>query len=359
MDAVRNDTPQIYVLYTGGTFGMAPEGKPNGTARAGPLKPLVLEQLEAALPPAADAVPGLQVTIESLDRPLDSSSIHPADWLTIANKIKQNYTSFDGFVVIHGTDTLAYTAAALSFIFENLAKPVVITGSQLPLLSRKTDAVKNYQLALQAAAYPALNGQPIADVIVAFGGKILRGNRCRKMSASRTAAFSSPNCKPLGASMRGRLSMNNDVVQRPVAGGGQFQVNSDLETGVIDIGLFPGITPNFITRVLDDDRLRGVVIRTFGAGNAPETQEFLAALKEGLNKQGLIAIAVSHCPHGAVQPGRYAASTWLSLCDVIPGGDMTPEAALTKLMVFLPRIKHDNDKKLLQTNMRGEISHSD
>lgn len=342
---------KVYVLYTGGTFGMAAGGQ-NGD---GPLEPLPLEQLQAFLPPSDRVMPDIEVVVESLEPVLDSSSMQPLDWLAIAQKIKLNYQRFDGFVIIHGTDTLAYTASALSFIFENLAKPVVVTGSQMPLLAPGTDATDNFWLALQTAAFPVYDGQPLGEVVVAFSGVILRGNRCRKISASNRSAFASPNCKPLGM-MRDRLWIDRDMLRHPAQWGGALAINEPLETGVIDLALFPGITPRFIARVLDDDGLRGLVLRTYGSGNAPGAAEFLAALKQGLEKRRITAVAVSQCQHGAVQFGRYAASTGLADCGVIPGDDMTPEAALAKLMVLLPQIGSVEERRLLVKNLRGEIS---
>jgi len=355
---------KVYVLYTGGTFGMVASkrirkrGKKQSSDLTGGdgLKPLALRELEAYLPAAEKLQPGLQVVVESLPHPIDSSSIQPADWLTIAERIAQNYDSFDGFIVIHGTDTLAYTASALSFIFENLAKPVVITGSQVPLLAQETDAADNYRLALRVAAHIGLSGRPLAEVIIAFAGKIMRGNRCRKMSASDWSAFHSPNCKPLASATRGGLRVHRHARRCPARQNEALALNKPIETAVIDITVFPGITVQFLASALDHNNLRGVVLRLFGAGNAPEMSWFLSALKQGIERRKLIAVAVTQCPHGSVRPGHYAAGAGLIDCGVLPGGDMTPEAALTKLMVMLPKIAQDDDKRLISMDLRGEIT---
>ncbi len=347
---------KIYVLYTGGTFGMAAKDQSIHQSVSACLEPLALQELEAYLPQADKMHPGLEVVIESLAQPIDSSSIQPADWLMIAGKITEHYETFDGFVIIHGTDTLAYTASALSFIFENLTKPVVVTGSQVPLLQPRTDATSNYRLALTVAAHIGLSGRPMAEVAVAFAGQVMRGNRCRKMSASDWSGFQSPNCKPLASARRGGLRIHRHAVRRPATLNAPFALNKQLETGVIDITLFPGMTPQFLAAVLDHDNLRGVVLRTFGAGNAPEAADFLAALKHGIDKHNLTVVAVTQCPHGSVRPGHYAAGAGLAACGVLPGGDMTPEAALAKLMVLLPKIAADGNKLLIISDLRGEMT---
>ncbi|HFB2048850.1 MAG TPA: L-asparaginase 1 [Hyphomicrobiaceae bacterium MAG_BT-2024] len=320
------------------------------------LKPQALWEIEPHLQVIAEAQFGLKIKFDSLDQPVDSSSMKPVDWLTIARRIACNYEYYDGFIIIHGSDTLAYTASALSFIFENLAKPVVVTGSQLPLLSARTDAANNFILALKIAAHVGLSGKPLAEVAVVFANKVLRGNRCQKISTSKRAAFASPNCKPLASVLQDGLQICRHAVRNSMRLGKPLVLNQQLETGVIDIALFPGISSQFLERVLNQEGVRGVVLRSFGAGNAPEAPDFLYMLKQKILERDLIVVAVTQCMHGSVRPGYYASGVGLIDCGVFSGGDMTPEAAFTKLMVLLPTINNYDNKKKISADLRGEIT---
>lgn len=343
----------IYVLYTGGTFGMAASSQ---SCAESELRPLPLDNLSSHLQAVGYSRYGLNIEIESFSLPIDSSSIKPEDWLVIAKRIARNYERFDGFVVIHGSDTLAYTASALSFIFENLNKPVVVTGSQVPLMSTPTDAIDNYLLALKIAGHVGLRGKPLTEVSVVFANKVLRGNRCRKVSTSNWSAFTSPNCRPLVSVMQDNLQFHRHAIRKSMSSEKPLSLNEQLEKGVIDIALFPGISLQFLERTLDYEGLRGVVLRSFGAGNAPEALDFLSILRQKILKRNLIVLVVTQCMHGSVYPRRYASGAGLIDCGVFSGGDITPEAALTKLMVLLPKLVEDHDKELVSINMRGEMT---
>jgi L-asparaginase len=342
---------KVYVLYTGGTFGMKPDLRTPGH----PLRPMELNELESALPAASDLAPGAAVTLERFDRLLDSSSMNPTDWVNIARKIEENYETHDGFIVIQGTDTLSYTASALSFMLENLSKPVVITGSQLPLPNARTDAKLNYGHALQIAAYKATDLPRIPEVIVVFADKILRGCRTRKMSASSWTGFETPNCPPLGE-IGEHVRIFESQIRPAPASGLDLQVNSVLDPDVLDVSLYPGLRPEHLKSILSLDSVKGVVLRTYGTGNAPEDDAFLDALKTGIEKDSKTVVNITQCPQGSVEMGLYAASVGLIDNGVISGLDMTPEAALTKLMVTMGTRIGEQVKLQMQINQRGEQS---
>ena len=344
---------RVYVLYTGGTFGMAPDIDTPGH----PLRPMELDVLKKSLPDADKLAPGVAITLERFDNLLDSSSMTPKDWVAIAKKIEENYDDHDGFIVIQGTDTLSYTASALSFMLENLAKPVVVTGSQLPLPNPRTDANLNYGHALAIAGYKATDLPKIPEVVVVFADKILRGCRTRKMSASSWTGFETPNCPPLGEIGEHVRIFESQIRPAPPAGL-DLQVNSDLNPNVMDMSLYPGLQAKNLKAILALEDVKGVVFRTYGTGNAPEDDDFLDALGEGIEKGDKVVVNITQCPQGSVEMGLYAASVGLIDKGVISGLDMTPEAALTKLMVTMGTRVGEQVKLQMQINQRGEQSQS-
>ncbi len=337
---------RVHVLYTGGTFGM--------TGR--PLRPMELAELERALPKAGKLVSGVEVVLERFERLIDSSSITPAYWVNIARHIERNYEAFDGFVIIHGTDTLAYTASALAFMLEDLRKPVVITGSMLPLLEEGTDAIDNYRLALMVAGHRALGLPAIPEVCVAFAGRVLRGCRSRKMGG-RERPFDSPHYPPLAKLQGETLRLFPERLLPMPEPGATLRVQDRLDTDVLDITLYPGLRPETLRAMLALPQARGVVLRAYGAGNAPEDEAFLAALEEAMRERGRAVLVVSQTPYGKVALGHYAASSGLLRAGVISGADMTPEAAITKLMTVMAQAGDDTAriKELMQQNLRGEM----
>lgn len=342
---------RVHVLYTGGTFGSKPDSHSVDEA----LAPMELAELNPLLPATAGIVPGVEVTVEQSRRLLDSSSMTPGDWRDIALGLEARYDRYDGFVILHGTDTLAYTASALSFMLENLAKPVVITGSQRPLIEAGSDAPRNYANALKIAAGESAGLPRIPEVVVAFGSRLLRGCRTRKLSASALDAFDSPNTKPLGR-LGDEIQVFASRLRPPPAIHAALLRHSKLETGVIDITLFPGQHADYLSAVLGLEGVKGVVLRSFGGGNAPEDAAFLKALKAGIAAGDKIAVNVSQCLEGRVDMDRYAAGAGLRDCGVVSGLDMTPEAALCKLMIVLAQADGDEARAAMQSDWRGELT---
>jgi L-asparaginase len=348
---------RVYVLYTGGTFGMTPDLDLPGH----PLVPASIEEILPRLQKTRDILNAedIEVVFDSLPdgSRIDSASMTPKDWIVIAQCIYGNYELFDGFVVIQGTDTLAYTASALSFMFENLGKPIIVTGSQLPLESDHTDAELNYLHAVLIAGYKATKLPRIPEVVVVFGNKILRGCRTRKMSTSNWTGFDSPNAPPLGVIAPDiRISASQ---LRPAPEAGQaLLLHTALVTDVLDIALYPGMRSEHLGAMLHLDHVKGVVIRTYGAGNAPQSPEFLQTLRDGIQDGARTIVNVTQCAQGAVEMGLYASSVALADLGVLSGQDMTPEAALTKMMVVLGTQTKDQIRVQMGISQRGEQSQS-
>ena len=326
--------------------------RPDGPAANSPLRPMELERLRKALDRQHQEAGAMSVTLDSLDPVLDSASMRPGDWLTIAGRIACHYAQYDGFVIIHGTDTLAYTASALSFLFENLAKPVVLTGAQRPMMQNGSDAPENYRTALRLAAHSAFQLPCVPEVIVAFGGKIMRGCRTRKLSASAFDGFHSPNF-PLLGEVAGKIRLYPDRLLPAPTHDAPFRAENRINPNVLDIAITPALRPEQLSHMLVMDSVEGIVLRTYGAGTAPDHEAFAEALSTGL-AGGKPAIAVSQCDHAMVDFDLYAVSKSLRAAGVIPGRDLTPEAALAKLMVLLPHHSGDALRERLSTSLRGE-----
>jgi L-asparaginase len=348
---------KVYVLYTGGTFGM----KPNPKLAGSPLTAVALHELRPKLPQPADLpdCADIEVTFEELpgERRIDSSSMTPDDWIAIAHRIRDRYDQYDGFVVIQGTDTLSYTASALSFMFENLIKPIVVTGSQQPFLATRTDACLNYCHSLMIAGYKSTGLPCIPEVIVVFADKVMRGCRVRKMSASAWAGFDTPNA-PLLGQIGDHIRIFEGQIRPPPLPDSNLRLHTSLETDVLDFSLYPGMQPDHLRQILSLKKVRGVILRTFGNGNAPEAQEFIEALRNGIEKNDKHIVNITQCPQGEVEMGVYAASVVLMDLGILSGSDMTPEAALTKLMVLMGSSSSETVRREMQIDQRGEQSHS-
>ncbi len=334
----------VLVIYTGGTIGSV-------QTVAGGLAPLDFSEIHRHVPELVQD----HLTIEavSFEPPIDSSNIGVAHWVELARLIQSRYDEFDGFVVLHGTDTLAYTASALSFMLEGLHKPVILTGSQLPIGLPRTDGRENLLSAVEIASTQRLEAPIIQEVAVYFGSSLYRGNRTHKASAESMQAIISPNLPPL-AEAGVDIQFNAAILFRdPLM---QLNVQEAMESRIAWLPLFPGQSNEILKRILDWPNLSGLVLSTYGSGNAPTNAELKALLSEA-NKRGVSLVNVSQCSHGAVHPERYATAHMLRDCGVIPGGDMTTEAAITKLMHCLGQeLDGDDLRNAMRTNLRGEIT---
>lgn len=332
---------RVLVLHTGGTIGMR-QGERGYEPAPGNLARLfgAMPELSAAELPALELL-----EFEPL---LDSSDMVPADWLRVARAIESRYQEFDGFVVLHGTDTLAFTSSALSFLLEGLGKPVVVTGSQVPLGELRSDARENLINSLLLAG-----GDELSEVCVCFGGRLLRGNRATKVSTGGFDAFDSPNELELA-----RIGV--DIEFRPAAlrgrRAGTLKVHQLLDVAVAAIRLFPGISARLLENLLRDP-VQGVVLETYGAGNAPSRNAaLLAALREASDR-GVVVVNITQCLRGRVDMDGYATGSALKRAGVVSGLDMTPEAALAKLIWLLGRgLDVEEVRRLMPTDLRGELT---
>ena len=314
----------VLLVYTGGTIGMLAD------PRDGTLRPMDLSHLE-------DQVPELErvnVRLESVafEKPIDSSDMRPTDWLRIARIIGDRYAEFDGFVVLHGSDTMAYTASALSFLLEGLGKPVILTGSQLPIGTIRTDAKENLITAIEIAAARETLGAPmVPEVAVYFEYSLYRGNRTVKVHAERFEAFRSPNYPKLAeAGVHLRYARNAILPLR----NGALRVHERMDDRVGVIRLFPGIRPDWVRHAFSMPELKAVVLTTFGSGNGPTDPDFIAALHDARDR-GIVLVNATQCIGGRVEQGRYTTSQAFQQMGVLSAGDMTVEAAVTKLMFLL------------------------
>lgn len=340
---------KVLVLYTGGTIGMGPRD-------ASPESPLVPQPLPALLKYAVGLEGlGIELSYEQFAEPLDSSNVGPAQWRMMARVIERGYEEYEGFVILHGTDTMAYTASALAFMFEHLGKPVVITGSQLPISHPRTDARQNLVNAVMVAGHRAAGLPCIPEVVIVFADKILRGCRASKVSSTAWAGFDSPNFPALGT-IGERIRVATEYLRAKPPVGAWFGVNYDFVEDVIEVGIFPGMKAAQLRAVLGLDSVRGAVLRTFGSGNAPQDPEFLAAIGEAVAEKARTIINITQCHQGMVEMGLYAASNGLLERGVVSGLDMTPEAALTKLMWALGAYSGSEVARQLQIGQRGEQS---
>ncbi|GIV28966.1 MAG: L-asparaginase 1 [Bacteroidia bacterium] len=337
---------KVLLIYTGGTIGMMQD------VRSGDLKPLNFQQISEHIPELKRF--DIQIDTHTF-MPIDSSNVSVKLWKELAVLIKEKYGNYDGFVILHGTDTIAYTASALSFMLENLCKPVILTGSQLPIGVLRTDGKENIITAIQIAADKDERGKAIVqEVAIYFEYKLYRGNRSIKYSANHFDAIQSPNY-PVLAEAGIDIEYNDTALWRQNTDE-HLTIHTELSDSLSVVYLFPGMNWDILGRQYADIRIDAFIIRTFGAGNAPTDRRFLEWL-ESMIKRDVIVLDVTQCLQGSVILGKYETSRYLKEMGVINGGDMTLEAGLTKLMYLLGK-EGDKEKVKywLERNMRGERS---
>lgn len=348
MDMEKGQKSSILLIYTGGTIGMKQD------ASDLTLKPFDFSQILDEVPELKKFA--LKVDSYTFDPLIDSSDVEPVFWQRLAELISGKYDDYDGFIVLHGTDTMAYSASALSFMLDGLTKPVIFTGSQLPIGVPRTDGKENIISAVEIASAKDADGHAmVPEVCIFFNSYLIRGNRAVKVSSEDFRAFRSPNLPALaeaGISIR----YNTDLIRHPLDWYQSLGVNTKLDTRVSILKIHPGITPQVVRDILLGAETRAVIIETYGSGNAPSRQWFLDAVGEAC-RQGKVLVNVTQCLSGKVDMGIYANGKALQDAGVVCGYDSTTEAALGKLFYLLGK-SADNEwvKAMMTKNLKGEIS---
>lgn len=340
--------PHILLIYTGGTIGMVKDYK------TGALRTFDFDKLIKHIP----EINHLNCTIDSYSfkEPMDSSNMNPLAWRFIAEIIADKYDDFDGFVILHGSDTMSYTASALSFMFENLSKPIIFTGSQLPIGDLRTDAKENLITSIEIASCVKNNKPIISEVCLYFEYKLYRANRTTKINAEQFEAFASPNYPPLAISGV-HLKFNFPLIYKP-KNQKNLRIHKKLNNNIVLLKLFPGIPQKVVETMLTIPEIKGVVMETYGSGNAPTEPWFIQALRKTIAK-GIAIVNVTQCSGGSVIMGVYETSVALQKIGIISGKDITTESALSKLMYLLGEGYNLKEiKKWFEISIRGEISES-
>jgi len=338
----------VLLIYTGGTIGMIQD------VASGSLRPFNFDRLTEQIPELLKF--DINLSSISFDKPIDSSNMHPRTWIEIAEIIETNYNKYDGFVILHGSDTMAFTASALSFMLENLSKPVILTGSQLPIGIIRTDGKENLITAIEIAASKK-DGLPVVpEVCVYFEYQLYRGNRTNKYNSEHFDAFQSANY-PVLAEAGVNIKYNHQAIKKyRVDSEQKLKVHKHLDTNIAILKIFPGISENVVESILNATGLKAVVLETFGSGNAPTEEWFINSLKRAITK-GIIILNKTQCSGGAVVQGKYETSSTLQKIGVIGGADITTESALTKLMFLLGQnLSQEEIKTRLQNSLCGEIT---
>lgn len=342
---MNSEKRKILLIYTGGTIGMVKNYE------SGSLVAFDFSQLSNSIPELNQL--DCEINTVSFDTPIDSSNMHPSHWVKIVGIIEDNYNIYDGFVILHGSDTMSYTASALSFLLENIAKPVILTGSQLPIGDLRTDAKENLITAIQIASLYKDDNPIVQEVGLYFEYKLYRGNRTVKINAEHFLAFASPNYPSLIESGV-HLKVSHENLYR-LKRKSQFMAHKKMDDNVAILKLFPGINKNIVDAVLQTKNLKVLILETYGSGNAPTDDWFLDKLKIAI-KNNVHIVNVTQCSGGGVIMGHYETSSKLKKMQVINGKDITTEAAVTKSMYLLGSGVSDKlFKTIFETSLRGEM----
>ena len=338
--------PNILLIYTGGTIGMVKDFETNT------LRAFNFDNLLVRIPEIKQL--DCNISTYSFEEPIDSSNMSPEYWLQIANVIQDYYVEVDGFVVLHGSDTMSYTASALSFMLEGLTKPVIFTGSQLPIGDLRTDAKENLITAIQVASLQENNISQIKEVCLYFEYKLYRANRTTKINAEHFEAFTSPNYPELAESGVHLKVFKHNLLNTST--NTNFHVHKNMCADIAVLKLYPGITEVVVEAVLNTPNIKGVILESYGAGNAPTLPWFSKLLEKTLIK-GIHIVNVTQCSGGSVIMGQYETSVHLQKIGLISGNDITFEAAIVKMMYLLSKGLAKNDfKKMFETSIKGELT---
>ena len=334
---------KVLIIYTGGTLGMV------YNERTKNLVPFAFSQIVENVPELSRLQQELHYV--AFDVPIDSANIIPEDWIKIVEIITDTYENYNGFVILHGTDTMAYTASALSFMVQNLKKPIILTGAQLPIGIPRTDAKENLITAIEIAGNKEIT---LPEVCIYFNGRLLRGNRAKKRESSQFDAFDSENL-PYLAEIGVSMDYNVDLILKANAEK-STQFYTHLQSNIAVIRLFPGLRVDFIRQIIEVSKPAGIVIESYGAGNAPSEEDFWTVFKSAIDNK-ILVLNVSQCTGGHVDMGKYETSQKLKEIGVLSGHDMTIEAAICKLMwVCALPLGYEEQKIKLETNIAGELT---